>query len=108
MTHLNAVQIRGIIASEPKFYNNLEKKQMARVFVRVDRRPPSNAKDYFDVVAWGDIAETIHREFTMNSAIDVLGRLRKTFYTDKNGEKISQVEIVADQVCHPIEDLEEE
>ncbi|MBR4162605.1 MAG: hypothetical protein IKR11_03715 [Solobacterium sp.] len=51
MTHLNAVQIRGIIASEPKFYNNLEKKQMARVFVRVDRRPPSNAKDYFDVVA---------------------------------------------------------
>ncbi len=108
MTHLNAVQIRGIIASEPKFYNNQEKKQMARVFVRVDRRPPATAKDYFDVVAWGDVAETIHREFENNSPIDVLGRLRKTFYVDKNGEKVNSVEIVADQVCHPIDDMEEE
>lgn len=101
MTHLNAVQIRGIVNNEPAFYDNKDKTEMIRLTVAVNRRLPSTAKDCFDVIAWGEDARHIHEEFHEGMAIDVIGRLRKSWYS-VNSRRYSAVDIVAEQVTHPL------
>ena len=53
--------------------------------------------DFFEVVAWRGTAEFISKYFQKGSMIIVSGRLQQRSWTDKDGNKRSTVEIVADQ-----------
>ena len=52
--------------------------------------------DFFDVVCWRSTAEFVHKYFSKGRMIIVAGRLQKRSWTDKEGNKRSTVEIVAD------------
>lgn len=54
--------------------------------------------DFFEVVAWRSTAEFVTKFFTKGSMITVDGRLETRKYTDKEGNKRTAVEIVADNV----------
>jgi single-strand DNA-binding protein len=52
---------------------------------------------YFDVEAWGDLAEHVAQSYTQGSRVTVTGRIRQERW-EKDGQKRSKVLIVADEV----------
>ncbi len=68
----------------------------------VDRRYQTKGEekktDFFRVTAWRQTAEFITRYFRKGSMILVEGELQTGSYTDKNGNNVNVVEVVADQV----------
>ncbi len=54
--------------------------------------------DYFDIVAWRSTADFVEKYFAKGRMIIVKGRLQKRNYEDKNGNKRSTVEVVADSI----------
>ncbi len=54
--------------------------------------------DFFDVVAWRATAEFVTKYFVKGSLVTVDGRLESRKFTDKEGNKRTVVEIIADNV----------
>ena len=54
--------------------------------------------DFIDCVAWRQTAEFISRYFRKGSMIAVEGSIQTSNYTDKDGNKRKQVEVVANNV----------
>ena len=54
--------------------------------------------DFFNVVAWRQQADFVHRYFTKGRLILVEGELTTRNYTDKNGNQATWYEIVADRI----------
>lgn len=54
--------------------------------------------DYFDIVAWRSTADFVGKYFAKGRMIIVKGRLQKRNYEDKDGNKRSVIEVIADSV----------
>ncbi len=54
--------------------------------------------EFHDLVAWGKLAEIIHRYVKKGSKVYVEGRLRKRSWTDRAGKAHTASEIVAEQL----------
>lgn len=54
------------------------------------------ATDFFDIVAWRNTAEFIHKYFGKGRMIVVQGRLQSRSWKDKDGNNRKTVEVVAD------------
>ena len=71
--------------------------------IAVDRRYQTKGEekksDFFNIVTWRQQAEFVTRYFAKGRMILVEGELQTRQYTDKNGQNVRVVEIVADQVC---------
>lgn len=63
--------------------------------------------DFFDVVAWDDLAEFISDNFKKGDRIIVVGRLQRRLYVNSDGDRKKQDEIVASKVYFAKEGLEE-
>jgi single-strand DNA-binding protein len=53
---------------------------------------------FFNVVSWNKLAEVINQYCAKGSKVAIEGRLQQRTWQDKDGNKRSQVEIVADSV----------
>ncbi|HRR40423.1 MAG TPA: single-stranded DNA-binding protein [Syntrophales bacterium] len=51
--------------------------------------------DFFDVVAWRDLADKIATEFKKGEYIEITGYLKQQAWTNRDGEKRSKVVVVA-------------
>lgn len=99
---MNSITITGNITRAPEL-KLLGSKHNVKVGVAVNRRFQRNGEweevtSYFDVIAWGTLAENVSTSLTKGSAIIVTGRLEQRSYDDKDGNKRSVVEIVADAI----------
>ena len=56
------------------------------------------ATSFFNVVAWGDLAENITKSLGKGSRVVVVGRLDQRSWSTESGEKRSTVEVVADEI----------
>ena len=63
-----------------------------------DRNTGEKATDWIDVVAWRQTAEFVSRYFTKGRMAVVEGRLQMRDWTDKDGNKRTSAEVVADNV----------
>ena len=65
----------------------------------VDRRYSKDNKqtDFINVVAWRSTAEFITKYFSKGNSICVCGSILTRNYTDKNGNKRTAVEVLADE-----------
>lgn len=63
-----------------------------------DRDTGERGTDWIDVVAWRQTAEFVARYFTKGRMAVVEGRLQVRGWTDKDGNKRSTTEVVADSV----------
>ena len=54
---------------------------------------------FFDVKAWGQLAENIAESIPRGTRVIVTGRLEQRSWETDNGEKRSKVEVVADEVA---------
>jgi len=59
------------------------------------QEPPT---DFFNVTAWRQTAEFVHKYFTKGSSIFVVGTLQNRSWTDNHGVKHYATDVVADEI----------
>lgn len=98
---LNKVIIHGNISTpvELKATNNGTSVCSFNVAVNRYSKDSTEAKaDFFTVVAWQAKAEFVARHFSKGKPILVCGRLENRSFEDKNGNKRTVTEIIAEEV----------
>lgn len=99
---LNSAVIMGRLTADPELRTTTTGIAVTSFSVAVDRRYKSQGEekqtDFINVVAWRQTAEFVSRYFHKGSMIAVQGSIQTRNYEDKNGNKRTAFEIVADNV----------
>lgn len=99
---LNCAIIMGRLTADPELRTTGTGVSVTSFSVAVDRRFQRQGEekqtDFINVVAWRQTAEFVSRYFRKGSMIAVQGSIQTRNYEDKNGNKRTAVEIVADNV----------
>ncbi len=99
---LNYISIMGRLTKDPELRRTPAGLAVASFTVAVDRDfKDGNGEretDFIECVAWRGTAEFVERNFTKGKMIIVAGRLQIRKWEDKNGNKRSTAEVVADNV----------
>ena len=100
---LNKVFIMGRLTRDPELRRTQVGTAVAAFTLAVDRdykdkASGERATDFIDCVAWRQTGEFVSRYFTKGRMAVVEGRLTVRDWTDQNGNKRRNYEVVADQV----------
>ena len=99
---LNKIFIMGRLTRDPELRRTQSGTAVTSFTLAVDRdfKSQSGEKetDFIDVVAWRSTAEFVSRYFTKGRMAVVEGRLQIRDYTDRDGNKRTAAEVVADNV----------
>ena len=99
---LNCVVLMGRLTADPELRTTSSGLSVTSFSVAVDRsyakRGEEKTTDFINVTAWRSTAEFITKYFHKGSMIAVQGSLQTRNYEDKNGNKRTAYDVVADQV----------
>lgn len=100
---LNRIVLMGRLTRDPELRHTQSGVAVASFTLAVDRdfRDKSTgekATDFIDIVAWRQTGEFVSRYFTKGRMAVVEGRLQLRDWTDKEGNKRRNAEVVADNV----------
>lgn len=98
---LNHIVLMGRLTRDPELRYTQSQIPVASFRIAVDRdfgRGEEKQTDFIDVTAWRQTAEFISKYFTKGRMIVVSGRLQTRDWTDKEGNRRTSVEVVADNV----------
>ena len=95
---MNAVQLIGRLGKDPESRTTSAGQNVCTFSIAVDNGKGKDA-DWFDIVAWGDLAGTCAQYLAKGRQVAVTGRLQTRSYEAKDGgSKRKVVEIVAGRV----------
>lgn len=99
---LNSVALVGRLVADPELRHTQNDIAVSSFRVAVDRDFSGNSgerqADFINIVAWRDTAEFVCKYFVKGQMIALSGRIQSRNYEDKNGDKRTAVEVVADRV----------
>ena len=100
---LNHIVIMGRLARDPELRRTQAGVPVASFRLAVDRdfkdkNTGERGTDWIDVVAWRQTGEFVSRNFTKGRMAVVEGRLQVRDWTDKEGNKRTSAEVVAENV----------
>jgi single-strand DNA-binding protein len=101
---LNKVQIIGHLGKDPEMRYTSAGKPVTTFSVAVSRtwNSPDGERhsetEWFNVVAWGPLAETCKNFLSKGRLVYIEGRLQNRQWDDKEGGKHSRVEVVANEM----------
>ena len=100
---LNQIVLMGRLVRDPELRYTQSQTPVASFRIAVDRDFPAREgadrqADFIDVVAWRQSAEFVSKYFNKGSMIIVVGRLQMREWTDRDGNKRTSAEVVADRV----------
>lgn len=100
---LNKIFLQGRLVADPELRHTPSGVAVASFRLAVDRdfkdRETGEKKaDFINVVAWRQTGEFVSRFFTKGRAAIVEGRLQIRDYTDREGNKRTAAEVVADNI----------
>lgn len=99
---INNVVIMGRICEDLELRTTTSGTSVTSFTVAIDRRFQKQGKekqtDFLTVVCWKNTADFVCRYFRKGSMIAVQGSIQTRSYEDKNGNKRTAVEVVADNV----------
>ena len=97
---LNSIVIIGRLTANPELRQTSSGLSVTSFTVAVDRAYSKEEKqaDFIPVVAWREKADFVAKYFGKGSMIAVKGSLQTRNYEDKQGNKRTAFEILADQV----------
>ena len=99
---LNKVFLQGRLGSDPELRTTPSGVEVATVNIAVDRdRKDANGErqtDWVTVVAWRNTAKFLSSYFQKGRMAIVEGRLQIRNYTDRDGNKRTAAEVVADNI----------
>lgn len=99
---LNVVAIMGRLVADPELRTTGNGTNVCSFRIACDRnfaqKGQERQADFIDVVAWRQSAEFICKYFQKGSLIAVEGSLQSRQYQDKNENKRTAVEVLANQI----------
>ena len=98
---LNVAILTGRLTAAPELKKTPDGKSVTTFSIAVDRKYKSGEEkitDFINIVAWRQTAEFITKYFQKGSLIGIEGRIQTRNYTDKNGNKRTAFEVVAENV----------
>ncbi len=101
---LNKVQIIGHLGKDPEMRYTPSGKPVTTYSVAVSRSWNSadgerhSETEWFNVVAWGNLAEICKQYLVKGQQVYIEGRLQTRHWDDKEGQKHTSVEIVANEM----------
>lgn len=95
---MNKSIFNGNLVADPKMGKSKTGTPYALFTVAVNRRGKDAGADFIPVVAWDKTAEFADKWLSKGKPIMVIGELQSRTYQDRNGEKRTVLEVVADQL----------
>ena len=98
---LNCAIIMGRLTDNPELKTTPNGVSVTSFRVAVDRKfrhGEDRKSDFIDVVAWRQTAEFVCNHFRKGSMIAVQGSIQSRNYEDRNGQKRTAIEIIAENV----------
>ncbi len=99
---LNTAILMGRLTKDPELRTTQNGTSVTSFTVAADReyvrQGEERQTDFINVVAWRQTAEFVSRYFKKGSMIAVQGSIQTRNYEDKNGNKRTAVEVIADKV----------
>ncbi len=101
---LNKVQIIGHLGKDPEMRYTPSGKPVTTFTVAVSRNwntgdgERHSETEWFNIVAWGNLAEICKQYLTKGQQVYVEGRLQTRRWDDKEGVKHTSVEVVANEM----------
>lgn len=100
---LNHIVLMGRLTRDPELRRTQSGTAVASFTIAVDRDysskdDGSKETDFVDIVAWRSTADFVSRYFSKGRMAVVSGRLQMRKWEDKNGNKRTSAEVVADSV----------
>ena len=100
---LNHIVLMGRLTRDPELRYTGSNIPVASFRIAVDRdfgkgENGERATDFIDIVAWRQTGEFVSKYFTKGSMAVVSGRLQMRDWTDRDGNKRTSAEVVADNV----------
>ena len=99
---LNVVALMGRLGADPELRHTPSGVATCTFRIAVDRnfvrQGEERKADFIDIVAWRQSAEFVCRYFRKGNLIAVNGSLQTRNYEDKNGNKRTAYEVVADNI----------
>jgi single-strand DNA-binding protein len=94
----NKVILIGNITKAPELKQTPNGVSVCSFDIAVNRKLSKDEVDFISIVAWRQQAEFVSKYFKKGQAILVCGQIQTRSYTDKQGNKRTAVEVVADEV----------
>ena len=100
---LNQISVMGRLVREPELRRTNSGKPVTSFTLACDRdfknsQTGEKEVDFLDCVAWNSTAEIVEKYFHKGQMVAATGRLQIRQYTDKNGQKRRQAEILVSSV----------
>lgn len=99
---LNVVAIMGRLVADPELRTTQQGTNVCTFRIACERsytpKGQQRQADFVDIVAWGKTAEFICKFFQQGSMISIDGSLQTRNYQDKQGNKRTAVEVVANNI----------
>ena len=95
---LNKAILNGRLTKAPELKQTNNGKSVCSFTIAVDRSRDREKTDFIPIVAWGKTAEFVNQWFGKGDLITIVGRIEVRNYDDKNGNKRTATEIIAEEV----------
>ena len=95
---LNKAILNGRLTKAPELKQTNNGKSVCGFTIAVDRSRDREKTDFIPIVAWGKTAEFVNQWFGKGDLITIVGRIEVRNYEDKNGNKRTATEIIAEEV----------
>ena len=100
---LNSISVSGRLVRDPELRRTAAGKAVTNFTLACDRdfknqQTGEKEVDFIDCVAWNSTAEIVEKYFHKGQMAVASGRLQIRQYTDKNGQKRRQAEILVSSV----------
>ena len=98
------VTVVGNLTADPELKTTKTGSSVLRVGVAVNRRWKNKQDEweeetsFFDVNAWGELADNVAASLSKGSRVLISGRLEQQTWENKEGQKQSKVVLVADDI----------
>ena len=96
---MNSVKLSGRLTRDPELKQTPSGVPAASYALAVDRKFNRDEADFIPITAWRKTAEFVAKYFHKGQRVIISeGRIRVTPYTDRDGNKRTRFEVVADEV----------
>lgn len=95
---LNKAILNGRLTKAPELKQTNSGKSVCGFTIAVDRSRDREKTDFVPIVAWGKTAEFVNQWFGKGDLITIVGRIEVRNYEDKNGNKRTAIEVIAEEV----------
>lgn len=101
MSDINSVTILGRLTMDTELsYTPSNNTALAKFSIAVNGRKKDDPEDvsFFNIVVWDKMAEICAKYISKGSQVCIQGTLKQSRFTDKDGNKRSSVDIIANSV----------